>query len=89
MLVKYWMTADIITTEEDNSIVKASERMKERGIQHLHVMRNSRLVGIISDHDLKEAQSSNTTSLHIHELHYLLRSYTPPMQKHPWIKQPL
>ena len=72
MLVKYWMTADIITTEEDNSIVKASERMKERGIQHLPVMRNSRLVGIISDHDLKEAQSSNATSLHIHELHYLL-----------------
>jgi acetoin utilization protein AcuB len=72
MLVKYWMTADVITTEEDISIVKASELMKERGIQHLPVTKNSRLVGIISDRDLKEAQSSNATSLHIHELHYLL-----------------
>ena len=72
MLVKSWMTADVLTIEEDVSIVRASELMKERGIQHLPVMRNSRLVGIISDRDLKEAQSSNATSLHIHELHYLL-----------------
>ena len=72
MLVKFWMTADVITTEEDVSIVKASELMKEHGMQHLPVMRNGRLVGIISDRDLKEAQSSNATSLHIHELHYLL-----------------
>lgn len=72
MLVKFWMTAEVISTEEDVSIVKASELMKEHGMQHLPVMRNSRLVGIISDRDLKEAQSSNATSLHIHELHYLL-----------------
>ena len=72
MLVEYWMTADVITIEEDISIVKASELMKERGVQHLPVTKNGRLVGIISDRDLKEAQSSNATSLHIHELHYLL-----------------
>ncbi len=72
MLVKFWMTTDVITAEEDVSIVKASKLMKEHGMQHLPVMKNSRLVGIISDRDLKEAQSSNATSLHIHELHYLL-----------------
>jgi len=72
MLVKFWMTAKVITIDEDVSIVKASKLMKEHGMQHLPVMKNSRLLGIISDRDLKEAQSSNATSLHIHELHYLL-----------------
>ena len=72
MLVKFWMTDNVITIDEDVSIVRASELMTERGIQHLPVTKNSRLVGIISDRDLKQAQSSNATSLHIHELHYLL-----------------
>jgi acetoin utilization protein AcuB len=72
MLVKFWMTPKVITIDEDVSIVKASKLMNERGMQHLPVTKNSRLVGIISDRDLKEAQSSNATSLHIHELHYLL-----------------
>jgi len=72
MLVKFWMTPKVITIDEDVSIVKASKLMKDHGMQHLPVTKNSRLVGIISDRDLKEALSSNATSLHIHELHYLL-----------------
>jgi acetoin utilization protein AcuB len=72
MLVKFWMTPKVITIVEDVSIVKASKLMKDHGMQHLPVTKNSRLVGIISDRDLKEALSSNATSLHIHELHYLL-----------------
>jgi acetoin utilization protein AcuB len=72
MLVKFWMTPKVITVDEHVSIVKASHLMKEHGIQHLPVVKRNRLVGIISDRDLKEAQSSNATSLHIHELHYLL-----------------
>ncbi|MBW1981137.1 MAG: CBS domain-containing protein [Deltaproteobacteria bacterium] len=72
MLVKYWMTTDVITVTEDVSMMKASRLMKQHGIQHLPVMRNGDLVGIVSDRDLKEAQPSKATTLDIHELYYLL-----------------
>jgi acetoin utilization protein AcuB len=72
MLVKYWMTTEVITVGEDVSLMQASKLMKENGIKHLPVIKEHRLVGIVSDRDLKEAQPSDATSLDIHELYYLL-----------------
>jgi acetoin utilization protein AcuB len=72
MLVKYWMTTDLVTVDEDLSLMKASVLMKENEIKHLPVVKQGRLVGIVSDRDLKEAQPSKATSLDIHELYYLL-----------------
>ena len=72
MLVKYWMSSNVITVDEDVSLMKASRLMKEHSIQHLPVLNKERLVGIVSDRDLKEAQPSRVTSLDIHELYYLL-----------------
>jgi acetoin utilization protein AcuB len=72
MLVKDWMSQDLITIDEDTSIMKASKVMKQHGIQHLPVLRQGRLVGIVSDRDLKEAQPSKATTLDIHEMYYLL-----------------
>ena len=72
MLVKYWMTSQVITAERDLSMMKASRLMKEHSIKHLPVMQDDRLIGIVSDRDLKEAQPSDATSLDIHEMYYLL-----------------
>ena len=72
MLVKDWMTGEVITVNEDVSIMKASKIMKEKGFQHLPVMKRGRLAGIVSDRDLKEAHPSKATTLDIHELYYLL-----------------
>ena len=72
MLVKDWMTREVITVEEDVSIMRASKLMKEKGFQHLPVMKQDRLTGIVSDRDLKEAHPSKATTLDIHELYYLL-----------------
>ena len=72
MLVKYWMTENVITADEDVSLMKASRLMKERGIKHLPVIKKDRLVGIVSDRDLKEAQPSKATSLDIQEIYFLL-----------------
>lgn len=58
--------------DEDLSLMKASRLMKEHSIKHLPVVKNGRLIGIVSDRDLKEAQPSKATSLDIHELYYLL-----------------
>lgn len=72
MLVKYWMSSNVITIDEDVSMIKASRLMKQHGIQHLPVIRKGRLAGIVSDRDLKEAHPSKASTLDIHELYYLL-----------------
>jgi acetoin utilization protein AcuB len=72
MLVQNWMSSEVITVDEDDSMAKASKLMKQNGIQHLPVLKKGRLVGIISDRDLKEAQPSKATTLDIYELYHLL-----------------
>jgi len=72
MPVKDWMSQDLVNIEEDTSIMKASKIMKQNNIQHLPVLRQGRLVGIVSDRDLKEATPSKATTLDIHEMYYLL-----------------
>ena len=72
MPVQDWMSQDLVTIEEDTSIMKASKVMKQNHIQHLPVLRKGRLVGIVSDRDLKEASPSKATTLDIHEMYYLL-----------------
>lgn len=72
MPVQDWMSKDLITVDEDASIMKASKIMKQNGIKHLPVMRKGRLVGIVSDRELKEATPSKATTLDIHEMYHLL-----------------
>jgi acetoin utilization protein AcuB len=76
MPVQDWMSQNLVTIEEDTSIMKASKVMKQNNIQHLPVLRKSRLVGIVSDRDLKEATPSKATALDIHEMYYLLDTIT-------------
>jgi acetoin utilization protein AcuB len=72
MPVQEWMSKDLVTIDEDTSIIKASKVMKQNNIQHLPVTSNGHLVGIVSDRDLKEATPSQATTLDIHEMYYLL-----------------
>jgi len=76
MPVKDWMSQDLVTIEEDTSIMKASKIMKQKNIQHLPVLSHGRLVSIVSDRDLKEATPSKATTLDIHEMYYLLDKVT-------------
>jgi acetoin utilization protein AcuB len=72
MPVQDWMSKDLITIDENTSIMKASKVMKQNNIQHLPVTRKGHLAGIVSDRDLKEAAPSKATTLDIHEMYYLL-----------------
>ena len=76
MPVKDWMSPDLVTIEEETSIMKASRIMKQHNIQHLPVLSQGRLVSIVSDRDLKEATPSKATTLDIHEMYYLLDKVT-------------
>jgi acetoin utilization protein AcuB len=72
MLIKNWMTKDPITVSEETSMIKAIHIMKERHFRRLPVVNADRLVGIVTDRDLKEAAPSKATTLDVHELYYLL-----------------
>jgi acetoin utilization protein AcuB len=72
MPVQDWMSKDLITIDEETSIMKASKVMKQNNIQHLPVMKKGRLLAMVSDRDLKEATPSKATTLDIHEMYYLL-----------------
>jgi len=66
------MSKNPIVIEESASLSDAINLLKEKKIRRLPVLKKDRLVGIISDRDLKEAAPSKVTSLDIWELHYLM-----------------
>jgi acetoin utilization protein AcuB len=70
--VKEIMTTHPITISEDEALPDAALLMKKHGFRRLPVMRGERLVGIITDRDVKEAMPSQATSLSIWEINYLL-----------------
>ena len=73
MLIKDWMSKSPVTAKPTTSIMKAAKLMKENGFGRLPVIDDDgRLVGIVSDRDIKEASPSKATTLDMHELYYLL-----------------
>jgi len=72
MLVANWMSRNIITVDENDSMHDAMKLLKENDIHMLPVLKKGKLVGIVTDRDLKKASASDATTLEIHELFYLL-----------------
>ena len=72
MLVKNWMSKSVITVSVDDTMQDAMKLLKEHDIRMLPVMKKNRLVGIVTDRDLKQASASDATTLEVHELLYLL-----------------
>ncbi len=72
MLVERWMKANPITVGPQDSFRHAMNLIRQRGIRHLPVVEGGRLVGIVTDRDVRQASPSAATSLEVHELHYLL-----------------
>lgn len=72
MLVRDVLTPNVISVSPKTTLPEAVRLMRERGIRHLPVVEDGKLVGIVSDRDLKRAMASPATSLEVHELTYLL-----------------
>jgi acetoin utilization protein AcuB len=72
MLIRNWMTRDPITVEPDTPMMDAEHIMKENKIRGLPVVKGKKLVGIVTDRDIKAASPSAATTLDMHELLYLL-----------------
>jgi acetoin utilization protein AcuB len=72
LLVENWMNPDVITVDADDSMLDATKILKEHNIRHLPVLEKGKLVGIVTDRDLKRASPSDATALEAHELLYLI-----------------
>jgi len=66
------MSKKVITVDESDSISYASNLLKENNIRRLPVLKEDKLIGIVSDRDIRSASPSKVTSLDIWELHYLM-----------------
>jgi acetoin utilization protein AcuB len=68
------MHTDLITVSPQTTLVEAKNLLEEKKIDHLLVVNDKKkLVGIVSDRDLKQYWASPATSLSNHELSYLLQ----------------
>ena len=76
MLVKNWMNVKVVKIRPSESILQAAEMMKEHGIKMMPVMDGDKLLGVLTDRDLKHASASKASSLESHELLYLLAKVT-------------
>lgn len=76
MLVGERMNHPVINIPPDLPIVEAINLMKRESIRRTPVVKNGKLIGIVSDKDLLHASASPATSLSVWELNYLLSKIT-------------
>ena len=78
MLVKEYMSPSVITIDESTSILEAAELMRKHNVRRFPVMSDEKLVGIVTDRDLRSAAPSQVVSFDekerelLPELHDLL-----------------
>ena len=75
-LVREWMTAEPVTIEPKLTLPEAQKLMKDRRIRRLPVLYRGRLVGIVTQGDIRGAEPSEASTLSIFESHYLLAKLT-------------
>jgi acetoin utilization protein AcuB len=76
-----------VTINPDSSFYEVRALIHDKGIRHLPVVdKSNKLVGIVTDRDIREAAPSDATMLSVQELHYLLgklkvSSFMTPKEK--------
>ena len=72
MLVENWMNRNISLIDEEQSLLMAKNLFKKHGVQVLPVVSEGKLVGVITEGDIKRASGSEATTLEPHEILYLI-----------------
>lgn len=73
MIVAKRMMRNPVSVDENDSMKKAMDLLRERDIRHLPVLKDGdKLVGILTERDIKQASPSPATALEIREIYYLL-----------------
>lgn len=76
MFVKEWMTSDPKIVRSTTPVMEAMHILRDGGFRRLPVVDDGKLVGIVTDRDLKEATPSKASTLSVYELNYLLSKLT-------------
>ena len=74
MLVRDIMTTDLTTLREDETMLDATLIFARAGIHHIPIMNGRRLVGLVTDKDLKHYSPSILSGLPIEEYNRLMES---------------
>jgi acetoin utilization protein AcuB len=67
MLVRYWMIREVVTVDVNDPIKKALHRLKKHRARFLPVLENRKLVGVLSEKDLKKALGLDFPLRHLEE----------------------
>jgi acetoin utilization protein AcuB len=76
MKVRDLMTPNPITVGPETPVFEARQRMLKDRIRHLLVVDGDRLVGMVTDRDIRLNLPSQATSLSVWEVNYLLARLT-------------
>jgi len=85
MLVKHRMQTDPVTIRKEDTLRFAADMLKDKRIRTLPVVENRKVIGVVTDRDVRQAWASSATSLETRELYYLLEKVRVEeiMTKHP------
>ncbi|MFN3284110.1 MAG: CBS domain-containing protein [Pseudothermotoga sp.] len=72
MFVKDVMTQEVITVSPDSTFSEAMDLIRKKGIRRLPVVKDGKVVGIVTEKDLLSASPSQATTLDVWELTSLL-----------------
>ena len=86
MLVKNWMSKEVVTVHVNDTMQDAVKLLRKHGIRMLPVLEQGELVGIVTDRNIKRASASDATTLDVHELIHLLSALKI---KHIMTKNPI
>jgi acetoin utilization protein AcuB len=77
MTIRELMTGGVITVRRETSVLEARDLMAKEKIRHLPVMApGGKLVGILTDRDIRLNLPSRATSLSVQEINHLLTALT-------------
>jgi len=85
MLVKDWMSKEVVTLNVTDTLQHAIHVLVEKRISMMPVLEDGKLVGIVTDRDLKRASPSDQVRLDVREISYHLSRVEvgAVMSRHP------
>lgn len=85
MLVKDWMSTKVVTVNANDSMQDAINLLMEHDVSMMPVLEDGKLVGIVTDRDIKRASPSDAVMLDIQRILYLLSKLEVGaiMSRHP------
>ncbi|WP_027107947.1 CBS and ACT domain-containing protein [Lacticigenium naphthae] len=76
MYVEHYMTKDVITVSEDTRVLDALDIMEGNNFHRLPIVRDGKLIGLISEGIVLENSPARANKMSIHEINYLLTKTT-------------